>query len=227
MAKQRIHRRPQQRRIILPQSKFKAVKVSIKRAIKDDFLSKEDQWFVAHRRGIRRPKVGQDPLEARAVSEQTVPGFLHERIVYQKLLNRRLSPVTDFSFQSSFEGGRAILGGIVVDFLFFFRRLVIRVQGPTHQENLQRQKDQQQEALLVEMGYTVLDLDLITIQDDNKLEAWMRKYIDNAMVHGLDHAGYGGVGYVFHDDVGRRGDAEAMDDHRQLIEIALRIENRL
>ena len=215
----KLHRRPQQRRIIIPQSLFRPLKISRRDAVKRDFLSQDDQWFVEHKRGIRRPLVGEDPLEARAVSKDTVPGFLHERIVYQKLLNRRLSPTSDFSFQSSFEGGRATLGGIVVDFLFFTRRLVIRVQGPTHEGNLQRQKDEQQEALLVEMGYTVLDLDLKTIRDDNLLEAWMRRFIDNVWVHGLDYSGYGGNGYVSH--------MEKLAEHTELIDIALRIETRL
>ena len=224
----KIHRRPGQKRIILPQSKYRPLKLTKRDAVKREFFAEDDRWFVQHKRGVRRPLVGEDPLEARAVSEIQVPGFLHERIVYKKLTDRRLVPGgVDFSFQSSFDGGRNVLGGIVVDFLFFSRRIVIRVQGPQHNENLQRQKDDQQQALLAEMGYTTLDLDIETIADANQLEAWMRKYIDNAMAHGLDHAGYGGDGYIFHNDIGQFWDSIQGEEHLELMEIALRTEARL
>ena len=223
----KVHIRPEQRRIVIPQSTFRPLRISKRDLVRREFLRPEEKWFVQHRRGIPRPLIGEDPLEARAVSEDKVPGFLHERIVYKKLTDRRLSPTSDFSFQSSFEGGRSVLGGIVVDFLFFTRRLVIRVQGPTHDENMQGQKDDQQESLLAEMGYTTLDLSLETIQDDNLLEAWMRRYIDNVLVHGLDHAGYGGIGHMETNDRARYDDAINAQEHAILIEIARRINDRL
>src|SRR5512146_313230 len=71
-------------------------------------------WWMWHRRGFYRRKVGADQLEARAVSKELVHGTLPERIVYQWLVNANYVPGADFSFQSSMEGGRLELGGIVV-----------------------------------------------------------------------------------------------------------------
>jgi len=75
-------------------------------------------WFTLHKRGPRRSRVGEDPLEARAVPHDYIKGTLPERIVYYYLVNyMKFQAGVDFDFQSSMEGGRIELGGMVVDFL--------------------------------------------------------------------------------------------------------------
>ena len=76
---------------------------------------------------------------------------------------------------SSLEGGRMQLGGMVVDFLFPQMRIIIQVQGPTHDTFLRKAKDNQQIDDLSKMGYTVYELDDSVIYDEYLLEEWMRR----------------------------------------------------
>jgi hypothetical protein len=116
-----------------------------------------------------------DPQEARAVSEGQVRGTLPERIEYLHLIRyMHFSPDADFDFQSSLQGGRLELGGIVADFLFPYMRIIIRVQGPSHTQYLRSAKDEEQRAILEDMGYLVWDLDLKTIFSPPLLEDWHR-----------------------------------------------------
>ena len=51
--------------------------------------------------------------------KEQVNGTLPERILYLALIRvMHFSPNADFDFQSSQEGGRLELGGLVADFLF-------------------------------------------------------------------------------------------------------------
>lgn len=145
--------------------------------IRGDALDDRDpSWWVLHRKGVHRPWVGQDPLEARAVSENKVRGYLHERILYKKFISFRLYPGSDFDFQSSMQGGRMEMGGLVVDFIFPYMRLAVRVQGPNHSEFLRSKKDEEQASILEEMGYYVLDITLREIEDEYVLDQWVRRY---------------------------------------------------
>ena len=76
---------------------------------------------------------------------------------------------------SSLEGGRMEIGGMVVDFLFPQMRIIIQVQGPTHDTFLRKAKDNQQIDDLAKMGYTVYELDDQIIYDEYLLEEWMRR----------------------------------------------------
>lgn len=154
-------------------------------ARKAEFIRPPEQaWFVEHRRGIHRPQVGIDPLEARAVPESQVRGWLHERIVWLYLAQQlHLVPGIDFDFQSSQQGGRIELGGLVVDFLFPLIKIVIQVQGPQHYATLGQKKDEEQAQILAEMGYTVYYLDIKVIEDEMRFEEWMKRLF--GLWHGM------------------------------------------
>ena len=151
--------------------------------IRRDLLRSDPQWFVVHRRGVRRPWVGADPMEARAVSEYAVRGYLHERIVYRWLTSNGFAPGVDFDFQSSQDGGRQEIGGIVVDFLFPQMRIALGVDGPQHDELIQARKDEEQKNLLAELGYWSISIDIYTIQNPVLFEETMRAIFQ-------DRAGY-------------------------------------
>src|SRR3990167_8207145 len=133
--------------------------------------------MVIHRRGVARPWVGVDPLEARAIPESRVRGYLRERIIYLYLVkDLRLVDGVDFSFQSARDGGRLELGGLVVDFLFPLLHFAIQVQGPTHIEHLQERKDAEQAQILAAMGYPmVYYIDLPTIDSAQRLDEYMKR----------------------------------------------------
>ena len=86
-------------RIRIPQPVKRPLKTE--GVIRKSLLREDPEWFILHRRGVRRPWVGQDPLETRAVSEASVRGYLNERIVYKWLLVNHLRPGSDFDYQSS------------------------------------------------------------------------------------------------------------------------------
>ena len=172
-------------RIFIPQRPQRVLEIPAGDAVRKEVRGKDTFWFTLHRKGVRRQLVGVDPLEARAVPETQVRGYLHERILWKFLVtNLRLSVNSDFTFQSSFEGGRADLGGMVADFLFFNWRFVINVKGPTHYMFLQSKKDEEQEGILSEMGFTVYYVDLPTIESEFLLENWARRVFNIATSRG-------------------------------------------
>lgn len=64
------------------------------------------------------------------IAPSDFPGSTPEFLVFQELLRRGLRLDLDFTFQSSFFGGRLYRGGLVVDFLFTNPpNLAIGVQG--------------------------------------------------------------------------------------------------
>lgn len=163
-------------RIHIPQPPYRPVILRRRDALQRSELDPSEYWFVEHKRGVRRPKVGVDPKEARAVSENSVRGSLPERIVYRYLTSvLRLSPYVDFDFQSSLDGGRLELGGIVADFMFDILKFVIQVQGPTHDGFVRNAKDTEQELALNHMGYRVFYLTDDEIYDQTGFEEKMRK----------------------------------------------------
>ena len=144
--------------------------------IRWDEVNIETDWYTLHRRGVRRPKIGEDQLEARAVQREYVRGTLPERIVYKYLTDQlRFVSGIDFDFQSSLEGGRLELGGMVVDFLFRFLKIIIQVQGPTHTEFLRSKRDEEQAGDLAKQGYTVFGLEDTLIYDVYLFEEAMRR----------------------------------------------------
>ncbi len=137
----------------------------------EEDLQEDPWWFTVHRRGLRRPLVGEDPLEARAVSKESVYGSLPERILYRRLTQLRIY----FDFQSSLQGGRMELGGMVADFILPDHMYVLRVQGPTHQGPDRFRKDEEQRLILEAMGYTVFDVEDKIIYDEYAFEDWIRR----------------------------------------------------
>ena len=158
-----------------------------------------DRTLVVHRRGPLRQEVGfEDPRELRAVSEERVAGTLPERIFYKALLGRGMREGMDFTFQSSLQGGRLFLGGMVADFIFPQRSLIVRIQGRKwHTGFEQERKDDFQRDILEGMGYHVLDLFDDTIYDDYLFAEWLRRHIDV-------HPSLGG--FLYDPEMGAEGD---------------------
>jgi len=154
--------------------------------IREDLLKDDPWWWIGHRRGLRRPLIGEDPLEARAVSKEQVYGSLPERILYLRLTQLRVY----FDFQSSLQGGRLELGGLVADFILPDHMFILRVQGPTHQGPFQFRKDEEQKLILEEMGYTVFDIEEKTVYDEYAFEDWIRRLFG---LGGIPAGGTGGT----------------------------------
>lgn len=165
------------RRIILPQPEKRPLDIHRRDLVIRELVSPDVWWFTLHRRGPRREDIGGDPREARAVPEEQVRGTLPERIFYLALIRvMHFSPNADFDFQSSMQGGRLELGGIVSDFLFPEQRIIVNVQGPTHDRFWVGAKDKEQRGILEEMGYTVWDIQDDDIYDEFVLENWLRRH---------------------------------------------------
>lgn len=172
-------------RVMIPQPATRPLDIHSKDLIKKLYVTEDPWWFTMHRRGIKRTKVGTDPLESRAVPRSMIRGTLPERIVYNALVNLlHLSSGVDFTFQSSQEGGRMELGGIVADFLFPLMKFVIQVQGPTHEGFLRARKDEEQKNILADMGFRVFDVDLDVIYNEARFEAWLRNLFNLGGVGG-------------------------------------------
>jgi hypothetical protein len=170
-------RRGRTRRIKIPKVRDRPLKLTKRDVLKPVEMGKESPWwFVGHRRGPLRPWAGNDPLEARAVPETRVRGTLPERIMLKALIElMHFSWNADFTFQSSLQGGRLELGGVVADFVFPHMKVIIRVQGPTHGTFIRKKKDDEQLGILEEMGYVVWDIDTETILNEYELEDWLRR----------------------------------------------------
>lgn len=131
-----------------------------------------------------------DPREQYAVPKTQVTGTLPERIFYKALNDLHLQDGVDFDFQSSLAGGRIILGGLVVDFLFRRPPLAVRIQGKywhgefdrengnlMHGDIVQGRRDDEQGMELNENGFAVLDLWEDTCDDPYLLKYWMARWI--------------------------------------------------
>lgn len=186
----RYPRKRVERRIVMPQPVKRPIRFQIRSIIRHKLIQPDPWWFTMHRRGPVRPKVGEDPLEARAVPKTVIRGTLPERILYRYLISvMAFVPGIDFDFQSSLQGGRIEVGGIVADFLFEFLRIVIQVQGPTHDQYLRVRKDEEQRLALNELGYEVFELDVPTIYNESRLEEAMRR------IFNWLHSGSAGLSY--------------------------------
>lgn len=184
----KLPRRRVERRIKLPAIEKRAFRFQVRSLIRKEYIHKNPWWFVMHRRGpAGRPKVGEDPLEARAVPHGLVRGTLPERILYAALVALLHFVVEiDFTFQTSLQGGRINFGGIVVDFIFPFLKLVIQVQGPTHDQFIRVRKDTEQMLALADMGYNVIEVEEDLIYDEDRFNNWLLE------VFGWSHTGSAG-----------------------------------
>ena len=196
------------KRIKIPQPVTRPVDIHTKDLMKSD---KDPWWYILHRKGLRRLKVGEDPLEARAISKDMVRGTLPERIVYKFLTDQlKLVSGVDFDFQSSQSGGRLELGGIVADFLFFYMKIIIQVQGPTHKDYLRGKKDDEQKSILASMGYRVFDIEELVCYNVMQLEEWMRRTFGLAL-------GTGAAGVWSKSPGQMSGGASTMKDAEQIL----------
>lgn len=154
-----------------------------------------DPLITIHRRGLNVDDYAPpDPREAWAKPQDEMPmrGTLPERVVYKSLEDRDLP----FTFQSSLQGGRIELGGLVADFVVDFRKpLVIRVQGQYFHGEFDREtgnlingeisqgrKDDEQRGMLEIMGYDVLDYWEYTADNQFLNDEWFRLNIDSRMM---------------------------------------------
>lgn len=148
-----------QTRIRIPQPITRPFNIRGKDVIQNEYLRQSPWWYTLHKRGLKREKVGMDYLESRAISRSQVKGTLPERIVYLYLITKlHMKAGVDFTFQSSLDGGRLSLGGIVADFKFDLLKIILNPHGPTHEQFLQMRKDEEQRMILEDMGFKVFDL---------------------------------------------------------------------
>lgn len=165
------------RRITMPGVPKRPIRFQIRSILRHELIrGGMPWWMVVHRRGLHRDTVGDNPLEARAVPHSMVAGYLDERILYAALVNLcHFVPNVDFLYQSSVDGGRIEMGGLVSDFLFPTLRVVINPLGPQHYQFRNMAKDEEQVALLAEMGYTCYLIDQSVIYDELQLEEFLRR----------------------------------------------------
>ncbi len=165
------------RRILMPGIPRRPLRFQIRTLLrKEGIRGKSVWWMNVHRRGIGRRRVGQSALEARAVPHSLVPGYLTERILYAALVNLfHFIPGVDFQYQTSAQGGRLELGGLVADFLFPILRVVINPLGPQHYQFRNMAKDEEQVAILKDMGYDTYLIDEEVMYDEYKLEEFLRR----------------------------------------------------
>lgn len=173
--RRRLPKRRVERRIRIPDTPVRPLRFQARSLIKTKFVRPQAWWMTIHRRGPHQPKIGEDELEQRAVPKSLVKGTLPERILYKALVqNLHMIPGIDFTIQTSLQGGRIELGGIVADFVFPILRLVVQVQGPTHGGFLRSRKDTEQELALADMGYTVVAIEEELIYNLYRFEDWLR-----------------------------------------------------
>lgn len=129
----------------------------------------------------------REAREQRAVPLSSVYGSLEERIFYRELLKRKLKPFVHFLFQASMDGARPRgqragsrqLGGIVADFAFLDRPLVVQVQGKFwHSGRPNELRDQLQVQRLNERRWEVRYIWGWELHSPTLTEEWMRRNID-------------------------------------------------
>ena len=82
--------------------------------------------------------------------EQRVNAVQAEAIIWRAVRDRRCDGA---KFRR-----QVALGNFIVDFVCFDRRLVVEVDGPTHEGAEQQAKDRERDAWLLEQGFRVLRL---------------------------------------------------------------------
>lgn len=172
-----VSKRGRRTKIYIPQFQFKPLRLTRRLAVRTEELRVKEWWFVLHRRGFRRrPTVGENPLEARAVPKEVWNGTLPERIIYAYLVEKlHLQPEVDFIAQSALEGGRQEVGGIVADFVFPYHKFVIQVQGFHHNLFIWRKRDEEQKLDFALKGWQYVEIFEDTIYNEYALEEFMRR----------------------------------------------------
>jgi very-short-patch-repair endonuclease len=180
------------RRIKMPSIPKRPIRFQIRTLIRHSAIrGKSAWWMTVHRRGIRRRTIGVNSLEARAVPKGIIKGYLTERILYATLVNLfHFVPGIDFQYQTSQQGGRLEMGGLVADFLFPILRIVINPLGPQHYQFRNMAKDEEQVAILKSMGYDAYLIDEEVIYDEYKLEEFLRRVFGGMTSGGGDTGGH-------------------------------------
>ena len=178
-------------RITMPQIPKRPLRFQVRSLLRHaDIKGKSPWWLTVHRRGLYRPDVGVNQLEARAVPKGVINGYLTERIIYAALVNLwHFVPGVDFDFQSSIDGGRLELGGLVADFLFPYLRIVINPLGPQHYQFRNMKKDEEQVQVLAERGYQCYLIDEEVTYDEFALEEFLRRIFGGLGSGGGDTGG--------------------------------------
>jgi len=193
----RVPRTGKSMRIQIPQTPTRPTMIHARTLVKRDVIRPSKWWWTGRRRGHRQIAVGEDPREARATPKSKLKGTLPERIIHKELItNFHQVEGIDFNFQTSLQGGRSEMGGIVADFIFPYKMWVFRIQGPTHAEFLREKKDEEQSFILEEMGYQIFDLLDTMIYDEYALERELRK------IFNLYSSGMGSTAAGHSDDAG-------------------------
>jgi very-short-patch-repair endonuclease len=111
----------------------------------------------------------------------TITASKPEQLVYAALV--KLIGEDNFSFQSSFFGGRDVKGGIVADFYIPMLNLILAVQGEYwHYEKVERKAvDEIQRLALESQGIQVIMLD-----EEDVLEN--AEYYVKEALNGIDHS---------------------------------------
>jgi hypothetical protein len=180
------------RRIQLPPIPRRPLRFQLRSILRHEAIRGKSEWWMSiHRRGIPRRRVGVNPLEARAVPHGVIKGFLTERILYATLVNLfHFVPGVDFLYQSSMDGGRLEMGGLVADFLFPILRVVINPLGPQHYQFRNMKKDEEQVAMLALMGFQAYLIDEEVIYDEYALEEFLRRVFGGMTSGGGDSGGH-------------------------------------
>jgi very-short-patch-repair endonuclease len=142
---------------------------------------------ISIRRGITYADDKRGRLEKRAISINSVYGSLEERIFFRALLGRKLKPHLHFIFQASMDGARPRgmrvagrqIGGIVADFVFLDRPLVVQVQGTFwHSGRTHELRDRLQVQRLNERGWEVRYIWDWELHSETLTEEWLKRNID-------------------------------------------------
>lgn len=169
----RFPSRRKTRPIKIPQPETRPVQLHARNLLREDLIHPDPWDLTIHRRGPRRLKEGEDPLEARAIPHDSLRGTLPERIMYKWLQDRRIN----FDFQSSLLGGRLEFGGIVADFILPDFMYVLNPAGPTHSEFARIRKDEEQTMILAEFGYRTFIIPEADVYAEYKFEEIMRSIL--------------------------------------------------
>ncbi len=178
-------------RIKMPGIASRPLRFQLRSILRHDLITpKSPWWMTVHRRGIPQAKIGVNPLEARAVPRGVIKGYVDERILYAALVNLfHFVPGVDFDYQSSIDGGRLEMGGLVCDFIFRYLRVVINPLGPQHYRFRDMKKDEEQIQILAEMGYQCYMIDQSVVLDEFQLEEFLRRVFGGMTSGGGDSGG--------------------------------------
>jgi len=127
---------------------------------------------------------GDDELEQRAIPKSRYPGAtLPERIVYKKLTE--LIGEDKFIFQRAEGGGRAVIGGFVLDFVILVRDppILLEVAGTYWHQAKDQYRDLERALVMQGLGYEYYELGEQDIYiSDMHLETILRSILDRYMI---------------------------------------------